>query len=213
MLLFERRWYAAGRAAARLRRRSSKLFPGVLVLYLLLRRDWRAVGLDRGVERRRSRSWRSPRSAPRRIAISCDHMPKLLSGEAFPAFRNPDAIGVNQSVPGLVFKLKLFGVPHMDFTAMRIVGWLYTVVVVAGTAWLALRAAPRGREPLHLADHPDPRDAAQPVPADLRRLPDVLAGDAGRRGRAPIGRPSCASPSSSGACTPSCSGSARSTRR
>ena len=43
MLLFERRRHAAGGlllAYAIV----SKLFPGVLVLYLLLRRDWRAVG-------------------------------------------------------------------------------------------------------------------------------------------------------------------------
>ena len=30
---------------------------------------------------------------------------------------------------------------------MKIVGWLYTAVVVAVTAWLALRVRPRGREP------------------------------------------------------------------
>ena len=35
-------------------------------------------------------------------------------------------------MPGLVFKLKLWGVPHMGFDAMRIVGWVYTLVVVAG---------------------------------------------------------------------------------
>jgi hypothetical protein len=145
MLLFERRWYAAGGlllAYATV----SKLFPGVLVFYLLLRRDWRAVG------------WTSAWSVVLAVATLAafgaapyvdflEHMPKLLSGEAFPAFRNPEAIGVNQSVPGLVFKLKLWGVPHMDFTAMKIVGWLYTAVVVAVTAWLALRVRPRGREP------------------------------------------------------------------
>ncbi len=45
MLLFERRRPAAGGlllAYAIV----SKLYPGVLVLYLLLRRDWRALGLD-----------------------------------------------------------------------------------------------------------------------------------------------------------------------
>ena len=68
-----------------------------------------------------------------------------MSGEAFSAFRNPGAVGNNGSVPGLIFKLKLWGVPHMGFAAMRLVGWIYTVVVVAGTAWLAARVSgPRG---------------------------------------------------------------------
>lgn len=85
---------------------------------------------------------------PRAIRLAFDHAPKLMSGEAFPAFRNPPAIAVNGSVPGIVFKLGLFGVPHMGFEAMRIVGWLYTLVVIGGAAWLALRARPQGREPL-----------------------------------------------------------------
>ena len=145
MLLFERRSYAGGGLLLAYVT-VSKLFPGVLVFYLLLRRDWRAVG------------WTSAWSVVFAVATLAafgatpyvdflEHMPKLLSGEAFPAFRNLHAIGVNQSVPGLVFKLKLWGVPHMDFTAMKIVGWIYTAVVVAVTAWLALRVRPRGREP------------------------------------------------------------------
>ena len=145
MLLFERRCYAAGGLLLAYVT-VSKLFPGVLVFYLLLRRDWRAV--------RWTTAWSVIIAVATLAAFGAtpyvdfvDHMPKLLSGEAFPAFRNPHAIGVNQSVPGLVFKLRLWGVPHMDFTAMKIVGWLYTAVVVAVTAWLALRVRPGGREP------------------------------------------------------------------
>jgi alpha-1,2-mannosyltransferase len=145
MLLFERRRYAGGGLLLAYVT-VSKLFPGVLVFYLLLRRDWRAVGW--------TSAWSVVLAGAALAAFGAapyvdflEHMPKLLSGEAFPAFRNPQAIGVNQSVPGLVFKLKLWGVPHMDFAAMKMVGWLYTAVVVAITAWLALRIRPRGREP------------------------------------------------------------------
>jgi hypothetical protein len=146
MLLFERRWYISGGLLLAYVT-VSKLFPGVLLFYLLLRRDWRAMGW--------TAAW-GVVLAGATLAIFgahpyaefVEHMPKLLSGEAFPAFRNLHAIGVNQSVPGIVFKLKSLGVPHMGFAAMKIVGWLYTVVVVAATAWLALRAQPRGREPL-----------------------------------------------------------------
>jgi hypothetical protein len=146
MLLFERRWYVAGGLLLAYVT-AGKLFPGLLVLYLLLRRDWRAVGA--------TAAWGGVLAVASVVLFGIgpwhgflDHLPKLLSGEAFPAFRRPDAIGINQSVPGIVFKLKLFGVAHMDFPAMRIVGWIYTLVAVAGTAWLALRAMPRGREPL-----------------------------------------------------------------
>ena len=65
------------------------------------------------------------------------HAPGLLGGQAFPAFRNPSAVAINFSIPGLVFKLKQLGVPGMGFGAARIVGTLSTLVV----AWAILRAA------------------------------------------------------------------------
>ena len=125
----------------------SKLYPGLLILYLLLRRDWRPV------------VWTAAFSLVFIAVTIADfgigpylafaaHLPKLLSGEAFPAFRNPAAMAINESIPGLVFKLKLFGVPYMGFTAARAVGWVYTAVAVALVARLALRPAAPGREPL-----------------------------------------------------------------
>jgi hypothetical protein len=71
-----------------------------------------------------------------------------MSGEAFSAFRNPAGIVGNGSVPGIVFKLKFFGVPYMGFDAMRSVGWIYSLVVVAGTVWVVRRVRPDGREPV-----------------------------------------------------------------
>jgi len=124
-----------------------KLYPGVFVLYLLLRREWRPV------------VWTAVFGAAL-IAVSIAdvglepyraflrEMPGLMSGEAFAAFRNPGAIGNNGSVPGLIFKLRMWGVPHMGFPEMRMIGWLYTAVVVAGAAWLARRGPHDGREPV-----------------------------------------------------------------
>ena len=146
MLLFERQRHAAGGAVLAYAI-VSKLFPGVLLFYLLLRRDWRAVGW--------TAAWSVALAAltladvgtvP--FAAFLDHLPKLLSGEAFPAFRIAPAIAVNESIPGLVFKVGLLGGPSLGFGALRIVGWVYTLVVVGLTAWLALRPARRGREPL-----------------------------------------------------------------
>jgi hypothetical protein len=126
---------------------AGKLYPGVFVLYLLLRGEWRAIG------------WTAVFGIAL-IAISLadvgwepyraflHEMPRLMSGEAFSAFRNPAGIVGNGSVPGIVFKLKFFGVPYMGFDAMRIVGWLYSLVVIAGTVWVVQRVRTDGREPV-----------------------------------------------------------------
>jgi alpha-1,2-mannosyltransferase len=126
----------------------SKLFPALLIVYLLLRRDWRGAAWTVGACAALTAialvdvGW-----AP--FAAFLDHLPKLLSGEAFPALtRNQDAIAINQSVPGLVFKLRFFGGPAWSFGAAKIVGWLYTIVVVWSIWRLASNRAPAGREPL-----------------------------------------------------------------
>ena len=177
MLLFERRRPAAGGlllAYAIV----SKLYPGVLVLYLLLRRDWRALGWTAAIGAALvlvtvvDVGW-TP------MAAFMDHLPKILSGEAFPRLRAAPALALNKSVPGIVFKLGLFGVPGTGFAAAQIVGWIYTFVVVGMTAWLALRPARSAPRPAGVDRDPDPGDTAQPVPARLRRLPGAVAGDAG----------------------------------
>jgi hypothetical protein len=143
MVLFEKRRRAAGGALLAFVT-LSKLYPGLLIVYLLARREWRAVGwtaamgavflawsiLDTG--------W-APYLAFRH------HFPGLLGGEAFAAFRNPAATAINFSIPGLVFKLKLFGVPGMGFGAAKVVGWIYTLVAVALTV-AAARRSPRDWE-------------------------------------------------------------------
>jgi hypothetical protein len=137
MALFERRRWAAGGALLAFAI-ASKLYPGLLVLYLVARRQWRAVGwtaamgilivLATGVDI----GWE-----PYRHFL--DHLPGLLGGEAFPAFRNPMAMAINFSVPGIVFKLGLLGVPGMGFPAAKIVGWIFTLVAAALTIQAARR--------------------------------------------------------------------------
>ena len=67
------------------------------------------------------------------------HLPRLLGGEAFAAFRNPAAVAANLSIPGLVFKLRFFGLPELGFGVAKLVGWIYTLVAVALTVLLARR--------------------------------------------------------------------------
>ena len=137
MALFARRRFAAGGALLAYAT-VSKLFPGMLVAYLLFRRQWRAL------------AWTTAMAAACALVALADlgwqpyvgflgHLPGLLSGEAFPAFRNPAAMAINYSIPGLVFKAGLFGVPGMGFGASKVVGWIFTVVVL----WAVVRAARR----------------------------------------------------------------------
>ena len=117
----------------------AKLYPGLLVVYLLARREWRAALWTSGFAALfvaltlADVGW-----AP--FAAFREHLPGLLSGEAFPAFRNPAAYSMNLSIPGLVFKARLFGVTDAGFGAMRAVGTLYTLVALALTVLLAIRA-------------------------------------------------------------------------
>jgi len=146
MVLFERRRWAAGGVLLAFVT-LSKLYPGMLVVYLIARREWRAL------------VWTAAAGAVLLVASFLDvgsatyraffdRLPAILGGEAFPAFRNPMATAINFSVPGLVFKLKLFGVPGMSFAASKIVGWLYTIVVVWVTYLAGRRALRDSEKPL-----------------------------------------------------------------
>jgi alpha-1,2-mannosyltransferase len=146
MALIARRHHAGG-AALLACVTVAKLYPGLLVLYLIGRREWRAVawtcafaGLvvmvtiaDIGL-------------AP--FSAFTQHLPGLLGGEAFPAFRNPASIAVNVSIPGVVFKLKMLGLTGMGFAAMHLVGTLYMLVAIVVTIFLGLRAREAGDGPL-----------------------------------------------------------------
>jgi alpha-1,2-mannosyltransferase len=145
VLLAQRRYAAGGTLLAFVT--VSKLFPGLLIVYLLVRREWRALAWTMGVIAvlvgisLLDTGW-----APYNAFLH--HLPRLLGGEAFPAFRNPGAIAKNYSVPGMAFKLQLFGIQGASFGAMKIVGWIYTLVVLAATVVVARRMLNREEQPL-----------------------------------------------------------------
>ncbi len=141
MLLFSHGRPAAGGALLAYAT-ASKLYPGLLLVYLLVRREWKALGWTAGFSGLLV-AWTLADTGWAPFAAFLHHLPGILGGEAFPAFRNPAATAINLSVPGLVFKLRLFGVPGMGFPASKIVGWVYTIVAVWATVVLA-RRAPRG---------------------------------------------------------------------
>lgn len=146
MVLFERRRFASGGLLLGFAT-IGKLYPGLLCVYLLARRQWRAAAWTAGMGAALCAltlfdiGW-----AP--FASFLDHLPGLVGGEAFPAFRSPSAMAINLSVPGLAFKLKLFGVPGMGFPAAKLLGWIYTAVVLAVTVVAARRSQTRSEMPL-----------------------------------------------------------------
>lgn len=125
----------------------SKLYPGPLVAYLLVRRQWRATawtvgfGIAFALASLADTGW-----APQVGFLH--HLPGLLGGQAFPAFRNPMAIAINYSIPGLAFKARLFDVPGMGFGAARVIGTTCTLAVLALIAWVGRRRVPVERQPL-----------------------------------------------------------------
>lgn len=146
MVLFHRgRWAAGGAllAFATL----SKMFPGMFVVYLLAQKRWRAV-VWTCVFSIAFVGWSVVSFGTEMYRSFADHLPGLLSGEAFPAFRNPGALAVNFSVPAFVFKLKVFGFEGINFAITKIMGWLYTLVLVVLTVQVARRT--RTAEPTPL---------------------------------------------------------------
>jgi len=146
MALFERQRPIAGGALLAFAT-ASKIYPGLLVVSLVARRRWRAVGwttvwgVGFVVLTLAAFGW-----AP--YAAFLDHLPRLLSGESFPAFRNPRAMAINLSIPGLLFKAKLFGIEGATFELARLVGSAYILVAVALTVYVALRAPRALDQPL-----------------------------------------------------------------
>ncbi|MCU1248268.1 MAG: hypothetical protein JWQ49_1297 [Edaphobacter sp.] len=57
------------------------------------------------------------------------------------------APGIRKALKAM-FKLGLFGLPGASIGAMKIVGWIYTLIVLAATVVLARRTLNREQEPL-----------------------------------------------------------------
>lgn len=122
-----------------------KLFPGILGIYLIATRRWKAVGWTLAFSVLYTvvtYLWIG--DAPFRALLSY-HLPRLGNGEAW-AFLEMKELGfvaaINDSVPGVVYKLNALGVPGMTRALVQQLSWAWTLVVVALTV-LAARRAPR----------------------------------------------------------------------
>lgn len=146
MVLFTQRRYAAGGTLLAFAT-VSKLFPGMLIVYLAVKREWRALAWTVGLCAALvgisffETGWAT-------YSAFLHQLPRLLSGEAFPALRRPGAVATNLSVPGFLFKLKLFGMPNGSYKVMKIVGSIYTLILLGAIVVIAMRKLSRNEQPL-----------------------------------------------------------------
>lgn len=129
----------------------SKLFPGLLMIELLTRRRLSSVAWTAGfmaLYGALALAWFG--LAPISAFLGFE-LPRVFSGEAFAWLGNEDlwaVAAINDTIPGLVWKLPLLGLPEPGPLAPKVVGWVYTLLLLALTVLAARRAAvaPRLRQ-------------------------------------------------------------------
>jgi hypothetical protein len=124
---------------------AAKIFPGILLLYLLIRKEYRALVI-------------AALSGAAFVALSAlvfglrplvwfftYQLPRLDSGEALPGLVVQGPIAINASIPGLVVKLQLIGV-FLSRSYLSVAGWLLSGVILALTIRAGRRPMPRAHE-------------------------------------------------------------------
>jgi hypothetical protein len=106
---------------------ATKIFPGLLLVYLAVRRQWRAVAATL-VAIAALTGIAAVVLGPATLAVFVtDHLPRVASGEAFAfAETNMD----NHAPYGLAFKLAALGVPGAGRGLAQILAWAWGVVAV-----------------------------------------------------------------------------------
>lgn len=122
----------------------SKIFPGVLGLVLIATRRWRAVGWTIAWSAALTlAAWAAVGSTPFADFLAYQ-LPRMESGEAFPWIEAPGTAPINQSVYGLVTKLRAFGVPFTGQAAAARASSAYAVLVCVLALLAGFRLHGRG---------------------------------------------------------------------
>lgn len=130
MVAFERSRHAAGGLSLAFVT-ISKIFPGVLGLVLLGARRWSAVVWSAGAGAALTAiAWLAVGSGPF-VDFFTFQLPRIQSGEAFFWIEEPPMAPVNQSVYGLVTKLRLLGLPWTGPQAANAASSAYAGVIFA----------------------------------------------------------------------------------
>ncbi len=125
-----------------------KVFPGILGIYLIATRRWKALGWTLGLSLLYTVIafiWMG--EEPFRALFEYQ-LPRMASGEAW-SFLEIKELGfvtaINDSVPGIVYKLNALQVPGMTRALTQQISWAWTLVVVVLTIFSALRASRMSR--------------------------------------------------------------------
>ena len=130
---------------------AGKIFPGLLVLYLIAARKWRAVAAvaATGIVIALA-AWLLFGTGAYRMFLTYE-VPRIASGEAFPQIDRPHQAHLNGAFYGLLAKLRALGASFLDTpTALRLTS-LYGLLAIALGVATAMRArhqedaTPRGR--------------------------------------------------------------------
>ena len=120
----------------------SKLFPGVLVLYRVARRRWRAVFWTCGASAIYVIATFVMFGAKPFTAFDNYQAPRLASGEAFSfAFERLRPTMNNSSVLGIVYKFARLGLYSIESAGgiAKIVTWAFSGLLVVVAVWVGLR--------------------------------------------------------------------------
>lgn len=128
-----------------------KVFPGILGIYLIATRRWKALGWTLGFSLLYTIIafvWLG--EAPFRALLDYQ-LPRMASGEAWSFLELKDlgfVAAINDSVPGLIYKLNALDVPVETRALVQQVSWAWTLLVVVLTVLSALRAPKLSRTEL-----------------------------------------------------------------
>jgi hypothetical protein len=126
----------------------TKVFPGFLVVYLIVRKRGRAVLYTVALSAVYVLAALLVYGmAPYRAFVGYQ-LPRILSGEAFSFFKNADlTLAANSSVYSIPFKLERLGVPGMNEGLASTLVWIFTALLIAATVIAARRHRDPSLEP------------------------------------------------------------------
>jgi len=125
---------------------AGKIFPGALVLWMVGRGRWRPVlasGVWAGVWLLVAIAWFGLKP---QFDFFQYQVPRIQSGDAFFWVDDTDAVLVNQSIYGLVVRLRSLGVGGMSRHVGNVVSSLYGLGIMALALWAGWRARTRSAD-------------------------------------------------------------------
>jgi hypothetical protein len=188
MICFEQRRTATGAALLAVAT-VSKLFPAFLLVFLIARRRTREVVWTLGACALFALLGVVVLGWTPFHAFLTYQLPRIQSGEAFAFYEKAPEFIVSRNfgIPGLATKLQLLGIPGMSRGVGSLLGWLYTVALLA-IAWVAgLRSPSRVGDSriwlglLSLAALRSPLAPSAYVTLSMLWLLTVLASEVGRQ--------------------------------